>query len=108
MLKRIFSTNLNIPYADIVLLLVRIGVAALMLSHGIPKLGKLFSGEPIKFADPIGVGVVPTLALAVFAEVVCSIFILTGLGTRLASIPPLITMLVAAVIVHASDPIGKK
>ncbi len=48
----------------------------------------------------------PSLALAVFAEVFCSILIMLGLFTRLSAIPLIITMLVAWLMVHISDPFG--
>ncbi len=48
------------------------------------------------------------LGLTVFAEVVCSIFILVGFGTRLAVIPLAITMLVAVLMIHAADPFSNK
>ena len=52
-----------------VLLLVRIVVAIFMLTHGLKKYMMLFSGGPIEFANPIGLGETTTLVLAVFAEV---------------------------------------
>ncbi len=79
-----------------------------MLTHGTPKLIKLFSSEEIAFADPFGVGMGFTLALAVFAEFICSILVILGLGTRLAVIPLIITMFTAAFIIHAADPFSGK
>lgn len=93
---------------DCVLLIVRIAVAAFMLTHGYPKLMKLLAGGEIQFADPFGLGMYFSLVLAVFAEFFCSILIGIGLGTRLATIPLIITMLVAAFIAHSSDPFGRK
>jgi putative oxidoreductase len=49
-----------------------------------------------------------SLTIAVFAEVACSILILFGLGTRLATVPAMITMLVAVLIIHATHPFEKK
>lgn len=79
-----------------------------MLTHGVPKLIKLFGDEEILFADPFGLGPGITLALAVFAEFLCSILILIGLATRLAVIPLIITMASAFFIVHAADPFQNK
>lgn len=93
---------------DCVLLIVRIAVAAFMLTHGYPKLMKLLAGGEIQFADPFGLGMYFSLVLAVFAEFFCSILIGIGLGTRLATIPLIITMSVAAFIAHSSDPFGRK
>lgn len=90
------------------LLILRVVIGIFMLTHGWGKMQTLFSGEPIQFADPIGLGASFSLALTVFAEVLCSILIIVGLGTRFAAIPLLITMLVAVFIVHANDGFGKQ
>jgi putative oxidoreductase len=47
------------------------------------------------------------LGLAVFAEVFCSIMIIKGLKIRLATIPLIITTLIAIFIVHINDPFAK-
>ena len=107
-MKNLFSTGFNVKSLDFILLLVRITVAAFMLTHGYPKLMKLLAGGEIMFADPFGLGMTFSLVLAVFAEFFCSILVGFGLGTRLATIPLIITMLVAAFIAHANDPFGKK
>lgn len=108
-LKKIFfdSGDYN-TYVNIALLVLRIVVGVFMLTHGIGKFEKLISGAPIQFADPIGIGATASLALAVFAEVFCSILIMVGLATRFVALPLLNTMLVAAFIVHANDPFGKQ
>ena len=69
---------------------------------------KLFAGGEIQFADPIGLGATASLVLTVFAEVICAAAILVGFKTKWASIPLIFTMLVAAFVVHADDPFGKK
>jgi putative oxidoreductase len=79
-----------------------------MLFHGLPKLNMFTSGSEIRFADPFGLGPKVTLGFAVFAEVICSIFIILGLGTRLASIPLIITMAIAAFYTHANDSFATK
>ena len=79
-----------------------------MLTHGVPKLQRLFGEGPIEFADPLGIGASPTFFLAVFAEFLCAVFVLIGFKTRWASLPIIITMLVAAFVQHAADPFGSK
>ena len=108
-MKRLLSTDLRKNYLDAWLLILRILTACFMLAgHGLPKFYKLMAGGEIKFGDPIGLGPTASLTLAVFAEAVCSTFILIGLGTRIAAIPLIMTMAVAAFIAHAGDPFGKK
>jgi len=107
-MKRLFQTEVREEYLNILLLVLRISIAFLMIQHGFPKLSKLLEGGEIQFANPIGLGPGISLALAVFAEFFCSILIGIGLGTRLASIPLLITMFVAAFISHGADPLARK
>lgn len=107
-MKRLFNTNFNHDSLHLMLLILRIGIASFMIVHGYQKLGWLTAGGEIQFGDPIGVGEAASLYLTVFAEFFCSIFLLLGLGTRLATIPLIITMLVAVFIVHSADGFDKK
>src|SRR5688500_3175202 len=98
----------GIMLQDIGLLFLRVSTGVLMLAgHGWPKLMK-FGELSETFRDPIGLGPLPSLALAIFAELFCSIALVVGLKTRFAAIPLLITMLVAALLVHWEDPWNKK
>ena len=106
-MKKIVSTD-NAVTSDVLLLVVRVGVAALMLTHGLPKMMMLFGDKPIQFLPAFGMSAETSLMLTVFAEVACSILLLVGAGTRLAAIPSIITMLVAIFMVHGSDPFAKK
>ena len=103
-----YSTNLNLPSIDAALFILRVGAAALILVHGIPKLLMLFGGGEFQFGDPIGLGVEISLTLSVFAEVICAVLLGLGLATRLAAIPLIINMAVAFFIVHAQDPFQTK
>ena len=89
------------------LLVLRLGVGGMMLTHGWPKVQRLME-TPDKFADPIGLGPEVSLALTVFAELVCAALIVLGAGTRAAALPLLITMVVAAFVVHGDDPFKKQ
>ncbi|NKI25762.1 DoxX family protein [Arenibacter sp. 6A1] len=106
--KNIFNSGDYPNNVSAALLVLRVVIGFFMLTHGWGKMENLFSGEPIQFPDPMGVGATASLALAVFAEVFCSILIILGLGTRFAALPLLITMLVAGFIVHANDGFGKQ
>ena len=93
-------------YTDLALLFLRLGFGGLMLTHGIPKLQML--ADPSSFGDPLGVGSTVSLILAIIGEVVAPILIIIGFKTKWAAIPSVITMGVAAFVVHASDALGTK
>ena len=107
-MRRLLSVNKASTSMHVALLVARIGIAILMLTHGIPKLITLFSGAPIQFPSVMGLSAKVSLGLAVFAEVICSVFLVVGLATRAASIPLIITMLVAVFSIHASDPFARQ
>lgn len=107
-MKEVVKRSLQHGNIDAALLVVRVSVALLMLTHGLPKLAKLFSDEPIVFATILGMSPALSLVLAVFSEVICSLLLLVGLGTRLASVPLIVTMAIAAFYYHAADPFSDK
>ena len=88
--------------------ILRVGTSVLMLPHGYAKFKHLLDlGMNASFADPFGIGQVPTLILAIIAELLCPLLIIVGFRTRLAAIPPAITMFVAAFVIHINDPWSK-
>lgn len=93
---------------SLALLFLRIIVGVFMLTHGYGKVLMLFGDGPVKFADPIGLGETTSLIITVFAEFLCSIFLIFGVATRFSAVPLIITMLVAALIVHAPDTFMRK
>lgn len=84
------------------LLLFRLAFSGMMLAHGVPKFLDVIQGD-FSFGDPIGIGSTLSKILVVIAEFVCPLLIIIGYKTRLASIPPVFAMLVAAFVVHAND-----
>ena len=107
-MKKLLSADQNSNGVNIALLIARVGIAGLMLTHGVPKLLMLLSGGQIQFPPIMGMSPELSLGFAVFAEVFCTLFILAGLATRFAVVPLIITMLVALVFIHSSDPIAKQ
>ncbi|MEB2779492.1 DoxX family protein [Algoriphagus sp. C2-6-M1] len=93
---------------DIGLLIMRLGAGGMILTHGYPKLMRVFGDESIKFMDFLGLGSVVSISLAVFAEFFCAILLLIGFKTRLATIPLMITMLIEVFVAHSADPFGRK
>ena len=107
-MSKIFKSTFATTQVDVVLLILRIGVATLMLTHGIPKLQMLFSGGEIQFPGVMGLSPTISLALAVFAEVICSVLLFIGLATRLSAVPLIITMLMAVFVIHGNDPFANQ
>lgn len=106
--ERMVPASMKPMLTGIGLLCLRVGLGLMMvIAHGWPKLAN-FGAYSKRFPDPIGMGKTLSLTLAVGAEVGCSILLILGLMTRLAAIPLLITMLVAAFVIHGSDPWSKK
>lgn len=108
MMKRFLHTGTREQNLDILVLVLRVTLAVFMLTHGWPKFLRLLEGGEIQFGNPIGLGPTLSLILTVFAEFVCAILIGIGLGTRLATVPLIITMAVAAFVAHGGDPFRQK
>lgn len=102
------ASSTSQTWTSLGLLILRTGIAGMMLiGHGLPKIMD-FSARSAGFPDPLGLGSTVSLSLAILGEVVCSLFLILGLFTRLAAVPFLLTMLTAAFLVHAADPWAKK
>lgn len=88
------------PSPRLALALLRVVTGGFLLfGHGI---GKALAFESMKagFPDPLGLGPDVTLALAALTETVAAGALLVGLGSRLATLPLLGTLVVAATVVH--------
>lgn len=99
----------NRPYSALFtlwLFINRVGISAFMLTHGYPKLLMLLDGRAESFPDPLGVGSLTSLILAILTEVVASVFLILGLFTRFSALALFITMAVAVFVVHTGDPFG--
>lgn len=86
------------------LLILRLGIGGYLITHGWGKVQMLLAGGADKFGDPIGLGSTLSLALVTTSEFICALLVILGLGTRLAAFPVVISMSVAAFVVHARDP----
>lgn len=86
------------PDAALLLLRLWLGISMLAL-HGLPKLQKLIAGDH-KFPDPLGMGQMPSLVMAVGSEFVGAILIILGLFGRLGALMLAGTMAVAWGITH--------
>ncbi len=91
---------------DLALLVLRLS-CGLMIIHGWGKF-QGFAERSETWPDPFHVTPPVSLALTVFAELVCSLLVVVGLFTRLSLVPLIICMLVAVFVIHGSDPFGEK
>jgi len=94
-------------YFNFSLLFFRVVLSASLLTHGYGKFLKLINGD-FEFADPLGVGAIPSLFFAVLGEFIAPIFIIFGFKTRWASLVSIFTMAVITFVVHADDPFKGK
>jgi putative oxidoreductase len=104
-MKKLFSAKYSAGAVSAGMLVLRLGVGILMLNHGYQKLIN-FSDLAPKFMNFMGMGSTVSLALLVFAEFFCSIFLILGLFTRLATIPLIIATCVMVFKAHNGDILG--
>lgn len=77
-----------------------------MIPHGYQKLMN-FAAKSSTFTDPFHIGHPVSMALVIFAEFFCAIFVVMGLFTRLACIPLIIAMTAVVFYAHHADFFGK-
>ena len=100
---------LSIQYSDwafnLAMFLLRIGAGVLMMPHGYDKLVH-FAEKKHTFINFLGMGSTMSLALVIFAEFFCSLFLILGLFTRLFVLPLIIAMAVALFKAHHGEFLG--
>lgn len=101
-MAKLSSTKFSQGGIHFSLLLLRMGLGLMMLTHGVPKLMHFTRMAP-GFFDPFHVNGYFSLGLVVFAEVFCALFLVLGLFTRGFVIPLLIEMIVIILMVHQHD-----
>ncbi len=105
-MKKLLSTQYSAGAFNAAMLLLRLALGGLMMKHGYDKLIH-FAEYKAKFINFMGIGQTTSLALVVFAEFFCALFIMIGLFTRLAAIPLIVAMCVALFKAHNSDFMGE-
>lgn len=98
-MKKLLSTKYSAGAFNAAMLILRLGVGILMMMHGYDKLVH-FGELQHKFMNFLGMGSTMSLALVVFAEFFCSLFLILGLFTRLAAIPLVIATCVMVFKAH--------
>ena len=105
-MNRLISTGYNTLSFNLATLLLRLGIGVLMIpTYGYGKWLD-FQAKKDGFYDFLGLGGSISMGLTIFSELFCSILLILGLFTRLATIPLIITMLVV-ISVHDWQLFGK-
>lgn len=92
---------------DMALLVLRItAMLSLFIKHGIEK-GFTFSAMVPHFVDPVGIGLGPSLFIAMVGDFVCSFLMVIGLVTRWAALFAFTNIMVAWILVHHFAYFGK-
>jgi putative oxidoreductase len=105
-MRKLLSTSYSQGAFNFGLLLTRLVSGALMMNHGYDKLVR-FSELRTRFTDILGLGSSFSLAMTIFAEFFCALFVIIGLFTRLSVIPLIIVMSVALFKIHHADILGE-
>jgi putative oxidoreductase len=105
-MKKLFSIKYSDNGITFATLVLRLALGGLMIPHGFQKLMN-FAAKSATFTDPFHIGHPTSMALVIFAEFFCAVFIVMGLFTRLACIPLVIAMAVAVFSAHKGDVFGE-
>ena len=105
-MSKLLSTKYSAGSFNAAMLFLRLAVGILMMMHGYDKLIH-FAQYQGKFMNFLGLGVSTSLARTVFAEFFCSIFLILGLFTRLATIPLIIATCVMVFMANKGDVFGE-
>jgi putative oxidoreductase len=101
-MKKLFSIKYSDNGIAFATLVLRLALGGLIIPHGYSKLIS-FAAKSSTFADPFHIGHPTSMALVIFAEFFCGVFILLGFFTRFACIPLIVAMGVALFYTHKGD-----
>jgi len=107
-MKKLFSTSYTETAFDFSMFLIRFGFGFLLfMNHGLSKLQN-FEQRKDSFADPVGVGHLPSLFFTIFAEVFCALLLAAGLLTRAAAFILVVFFLILIFVHHKHDSLKEK
>lgn len=93
-LERLFIKITGYTYSNLGRLFIRLFVGLMFMQFGIRHLIN-FNEISSTFPGTLGMSHETSLIVMIVIELVCSLFIMTGFLTRLATIPPILSMIVA-------------
>lgn len=93
-LERLFIKITGYTYSNLGRLFIRLFVGLMFMQFGIRHLIN-FNEISNTFPGTLGMSHETSLIVMIVIELVCSLFIMTGFLTRLATIPPILSMILA-------------
>ncbi len=105
-MKKLLSVSYQDWAFNLAMLCLRLGSGILIIPYGYAKLIH-FADKKDSFMNFMGIGSPLSMALVIFAEFFCGMFIILGLFTRLAAIPLVIAMCVVVFKATNGDIFGK-
>ncbi len=101
------DTPLNAEQLSLAILFLRVFIGIMMIPYGWGKITDFDRYAENFFDDPIGIGHLPSLILTIFAQIICSVFLIAGFRTRISALILAFNMAVATKY-HFYDPFGVK
>ena len=95
----LFPQYLRGKAVSFLLLLIRLFFGVLFFMHGLDKMMD-FNELSLTYPSVFGFGSYMTLMLSIFCEFACSMFLMTGLMTRIVLVPMVLSMAVAFFDIH--------
>ena len=93
-LKKIYIRTTGYSYTNMGRLFLRLFVGIMMMQFGIRQLSN-FDAAKAMFPSMLGIDPGIVLVLMISIEIGCSLFIMAGFMTRIMTVPPFISMIVA-------------
>ena len=105
-MKKLISTGYNDFSFNLATFILRIGLGVLMIPHGYDKLVHFMQYKK-DFYNLLGMGSTVSLAVVVFAELFCSVFLIMGLFTRVIAAILAIEMTIVVFSEHHGQVFGE-
>ena len=104
-MKKLISTAYTGFSFNLAMFILRVILGVLMIPHGYNKLVGFAEGKK-DFMNFLGLGSTISLALVIFSELFCSVFLIMGLFTRVVCAILLIQMIVVVFKAHNAEIFG--
>jgi len=104
-MRKLISTGYNDFSFNLATFLLRTGMGLMMIPHGYDKLVHFMQYKK-DFMNFLGMGSTISLALVVFSEFFCSVFLMMGLFTRAVATVLMIEMIVVVFKAHQGQVFG--